>query len=86
MTFHQLPTLRGDETTAIHGGGTSKVVTGMSAHIASNLDFKKHNWHLPYFGIFIIIQCMRLEDYFPIGKVTYQGRAVKLREGKHPSG
>ena len=22
-----------------------------------------------------------LEDYFPIGKVTFQGRAVKLREG-----
>ena len=21
------------------------------------------------------------EDYFPIGKVTFQGRAVKLREG-----
>ena len=27
-----------------------------------------------------------LEDYFPIGKVTFQGRAVKLREGNrhHP--
>ena len=23
-----------------------------------------------------------LEDYFPIGKVTFQGRTVKLREGK----
>ena len=23
----------------------------------------------------------RLEDYSPIGKVTFQGRAVKLREG-----
>ena len=22
-----------------------------------------------------------LEDYFPIGKVTFQGRTVKLREG-----
>ena len=24
-----------------------------------------------------------LEDYFPIGKVTFQGRAVKLREGNN---
>ena len=25
-----------------------------------------------------------LEDYFPIGKVTFQGRIVKLREGSVP--
>ena len=26
-----------------------------------------------------------LEDYFPVGKVTFQGRAVKLREGSSPN-
>ena len=63
-----------------HHPSTRKKRTIYSKHFSNVLSMI--DWYtLPKFNM--VPEKWWLEDYFPIGKITFQGRAVKLQEGRY---
>ncbi len=83
--FLGLPKLDGADTSPMEKWFFNMELRGQTLNISGNAPknvFIKHGWNIgapPKFKK--APEKWWLEDYFPIGKGTFQGRTVKLREG-----